>query len=119
MEDFSDSLSKGIQRTEESPTELLFHMLPKAFDGIELGTIGRLKHQDDILRQLKLFGAMGAGIVELNNVQGVGIALREILEINLKTVTIVMRELQKEAFPAQRLHRPIEIEGFKLPLHRC
>jgi hypothetical protein len=34
------------------------------------------------------------------------------------TVAIVMREFQKEALPGQRLHRPIEIEGFELPLHR-
>ncbi|KFI19711.1 hypothetical protein IB75_06965 [Nitrosococcus oceani C-27] len=67
MEDVSDALLKGVQGAKEHPTELLFHMLPKAFDRIELRTI-------------------------------------------------VMRAFQKETFPTQRLHRAIEIKGFKLPL---
>ena len=43
------------------------HVLPEALDRVQLGTLGRQPHQDDVVRHLDTPGSMGRGLIEEDN----------------------------------------------------
>jgi len=75
-----------------------------------------LKQQDDVVGNHKVFGFVKRSVIDLENVEGIGIGLRELVEKKLVTVAINMRELPKELLSRRRFHCPIEPKGLELPL---
>ena len=59
---------------------------------------------------------MKAGIIHLDYVEIMGVALREIIEKLLEVVGVHARIFLKKERTSDWLYRPIQIKGFELPL---
>lgn len=59
---------------------------------------------------------MKRAVIDLHNVEGVGITRRELIQKPLIALAIDMRKLEKEVLSRTRFHRAIQPKGFELPL---
>jgi hypothetical protein len=59
---------------------------------------------------------MEGSVIDLENVEAVGIGLRKLVEKHLIAIAIDMGKLQKELLSRHRFHCTIDPKGFELPL---
>jgi hypothetical protein len=76
--------------------------------------MGRLKHQDNVGRNLQSFGSVTPCLVELNNQNTVVKVFRYQIEKDLETICIEVGELIKEVFSSGWLNHAIEVGCFEL-----
>ena len=59
---------------------------------------------------------MEGSIIDLEDVEAIGIRLRKLVEKKLIALTIDMGKLQKELLSGSRFHGTVKPKGFELPL---
>ena len=75
----------------------------------------RLK-QDEIVGNPKGFGFVKRPVIDLEDVEGIGIRLKELVEKKLVAVAVDRRKLPKERLASRWFYRTVEPKGFALPL---
>ena len=104
------------QILEQSPAQVFLQVLPQAFNRIQLRTVRWLKEQDDIVGNHEGFGFVKRPVIDLQNIERIGIGLRELVEKKLIAVAINMGKLQKELLSSRWFYRTIDPKSFELPL---
>jgi hypothetical protein len=81
-----------------------------------LWAVRRLIEQHHIIGHHLILGAMKPGVVDLNDMKIGRVHLRKVIEKLLKIFTVDPIVIPNHPFTGQRLHHPVEIERFELPL---
>lgn len=81
------------------------------FDGIDFGTVSRLKDQAHILWHLKVFGAVPAGLIDLHDNKRVGKVLGHLGQEEIHHLGVGPRENERGQQPLLRSDRRIDIAG--------
>jgi hypothetical protein len=84
------------------------HILPDPLGRVELGTARRLKEQRDVGGQLQTLGRMGAGVVQQQNVEALGVGLGELVEEDLHVGRVELRQNQPEGIAGIRVNTAIQ-----------
>jgi hypothetical protein len=93
--------------------EPIFEIAPQAFDGIEFWRIRRKEEQANIAGQAERLGFMKGAVVEQQQMKLGGMGRREVIEEELKAVSIEGGQFQKKAPSRQRFNSSVQIETLK------
>ncbi len=99
MNELIDGLTEGVEGEAGGGGQIgegSFEMLPETFDGVEFRAIGWQVDQDDIGGWRHGAGDMGGGVVEYQEVEGVGLLLAEVIQEQLKTGGVQSGQIQPE-----------------------
>jgi len=78
-----------------------------------------LKQQDDVVWNHEVFRFVKRSVIDLENVEGIRVGLRELVEKKLVAVAIDMRKLQKELLFRSRFYRTIDPKGNEAAIASC
>jgi hypothetical protein len=92
-------------------------MQPDPLNGVRLGGMGRLKHQDYIGGNPQALGSMAPCLVELENQYAVLELLSYQIQEDLKAIRIEVGEFINEVLSGCWLDYSIEVGCLELPLH--
>jgi hypothetical protein len=109
----------GLQIPELLPSEVVFQVAPPPLDRVQLRTVGREEHEAHVGWEGEPLGRMGPTVVHEQEVQAVGKSPGEGIHPELEGAGIQRGPLQKEAFPCDRRHGPIDVERLKDVLDRA
>lgn len=99
---------KHVDVSKTLPGELATQVLPDPLSRIELGTTRRLKEQGDVLRHAERVRSMGAGIVQQQDVEAVGVGSSQFVEKDLHAGCVQLRQDQPEGVSAIRVNAAID-----------
>ena len=91
--------------------------MPQPFAGVDLGAIRRLIKQHDIVWHDQIIRTVKTGVIGLDDVKIVRVALRKVVEKPLKVVGVHSIMLLQMEFAGQRFHRTVKIKRFEPPLN--
>lgn len=106
-----DGLTEGVEGEAGGGGqigELVLEVLPETFDGVEFGAVGREVDQDDIRRWSEGAGDVGGGVVEHQEVEGVGFLLAEVIQEQLEAGGVQPGEFQPKGVSRGRLDGGVE-----------
>jgi hypothetical protein len=103
-----------VQIGKLESSQCVFEVAPDSLNWIQLGTLGWQEHEAHVGREREPLGGMHAIIVQEQEIQAVREGHREGADEDLKALGVQIRQLQKEALPADRLHGAIDIEPLEL-----
>ena len=81
-------------------------MLPNALDGIGLGGMGRLEHQNDVCRNLQPLSFVCSGLIQLNDRRAVVVVLTHQVQEHLETIAVEVGELIEEMCSSCQFYTP-------------
>jgi hypothetical protein len=90
--------------------EPVFEIAPEPLDGIEFRCVRRKKHQADIGGQPQRLGFVKGPVVQQEQMEASGSQSGEVIEEELKALSIQERQFQKEALSRQWFDCPVQVE---------
>ena len=93
--------------------EPIFEVAPEAFHRIELWRIGWEEEQPDLNRQAQPLSFVKGSMVEPEEVEALGSHGGEVVEEELKELSLESRQFEQEALAGQGFNRSLQVEALK------
>ena len=94
-------------------SEPIFEVAPETFAGVEFGRVRREKEQANVGRHVERASFVKSAIVKQEQMKISGRGSSEMLEEELKALSIEEGQFEKETFPRLRFHCPVQIHTLK------